>query len=401
MTRPDAVTGPPSGGGNKSGEASASSPVPQRSREKTPAQAAAAKFYDDATHLSEAAESRKQFFFLRSDSNAIHSLKDWSEKQWRDKLVAESLKKEARVLLKALFGADEGARLLSATSGDVDDAAKLIKQRIGTDLPLSEWRAIITFQNHALNEHHLDEEEGLVGYMESDLLSNYVFNREFPLGVEERLVQDRWAFAIENSGLHVVRHKGNALVTMAVYLAMLGVALAAIGFLAYKMSQDGTWTIADTMEDVNDPANAQKIVDRTKARRAILAIILARNSRAFRRNSLTRSSLPPAGARHGGVAPQRADVLALSQRLARQVWVDRPVDVDRPDRHDLGRHVGLHSRLDLRLGRGIPRVPVVADGRDGVRDGIDPQRQVRAVLHHHHLRHVLHGESCHGVRAVP
>ncbi len=267
LTRPDAVTGPPSGGGNKSGEASASSPVPQRSREKTPAQAAAAKFYDDATHLSEAAESRKQFFFLRSDSNAIHSLKDWSEKQWRDKLVAESLKKEAKVLLKALFGADEGARLLSATSGDVDDAAKLIKQRIGTDLPLSEWRAIITFQNHALNEHHLDEEEGLVGYMESDLLSNYVFNREFPLGVEERLVQDRWAFAIENSGLHVVRHKGNALVTMAVYLAMLGVALAAIGFLAYKMSQDGTWTIADTMEDVTDPANAQKIVDRTKARR--------------------------------------------------------------------------------------------------------------------------------------
>ena len=95
-----------------------------------------------------------------------------------------------------------------------------------------------------------------------------IFNREFPLGVEERLVQDRWAFAIENSGLHVVRHKGNALVTMAVYLAMLGVALAAIGFLAYKMSQDGTWTIADTMEDVTDPANAQKIVDRTKARRA-------------------------------------------------------------------------------------------------------------------------------------
>ena len=282
LTRPDAVTGPPSGGGNKSGEASASSPVPQRSREKTPAQAAAAKFYDDATHLSEAAESRKQFFFLRSDSNAIHSLKDWSEKQWRDKLVAESLKKEAKVLLKALFGADEGARLLSATSGDVDDAAKLIKQRIGTDLPLSEWRAIITFQNHALNEHHLDEEEGLVGYMESDLLSNYVFNREFPLGVEERLVQDRWAFAIENSGLHVVRHKGNALVTMAVYLAMLGVALAAIGFLAYKMSQDGTWTIADTMEDVTDPANAQKIVDRTKARAAQFgAILLARNSRAI------------------------------------------------------------------------------------------------------------------------
>ncbi len=115
--------------------------------------------------------------------------------------------------------------------------------------------------------------------MESDILSNYVFNREFPLGVEERLVQDRWAFAIENSGLHVVRHKGNALVTMAVYLAMLGVALAAIGFLAYKMSQDGTWTIADTMEDVTDPANAQKIVDRTKARRSSAQFL--RNSAQF------------------------------------------------------------------------------------------------------------------------
>ena len=69
---------------------------------------------------------------------------------------------------------------------------------------------------------------------------------------------------------------------MAVYLAMLGVALAAIGFLAYKMSQDGTWTIADTMEDVTDPANAQKIVDRTKARRAQFgAILMARNSRAI------------------------------------------------------------------------------------------------------------------------
>ena len=59
----------------------------------------------------------------------------------------------------------------------------------------------------------------------------------------------------------------------------LGVALAAIGFLAYKMSQDGTWTIADTMEDVTDPANAQKIVDRTKARRSSAQFL--RNSAQF------------------------------------------------------------------------------------------------------------------------
>ena len=101
---------------------------------------------------------------------------------------------------------------------------------------------------------------------------------------------------------------------------MLGVALAAIGFLAYKMSQDGTWTIADTMEDVTDPANAQKIVDRTEARR------IRNSSGAIRavRQLADALDLPPAGARAAAASLLSALTFSLLESTApRQVGVDR------------------------------------------------------------------------------
>ena len=211
--------------------------------------------------------------------------------------------------------------------------------------------------------------------MESDILSNYVFNREFPLGVEERLVQDRQGrMRSTRSGLHVVRHKDDErdLVTMAVYLATLGARSRDRLPRVQDVAGLASWTIADTMEDVTDPANAQKIVDRQFRAGAISPAILLARCRPASTFAPAHDPRRAPTFRLGGALTVASllDALTFSlsgNGIARQVWVDRPVDVDRPLGMTLGGAWGfiLDSGAHDGSDEGFREVPVVADSWDG------------------------------------
>ena len=66
---------------------------------------------------------------------------------------------------------------------------------------------MIAYQNACLNASHELDDESEAFYMSPGLLSNAVFRRDFPLGVDARVAKRRHRFAIENSGAFEVRHR--------------------------------------------------------------------------------------------------------------------------------------------------------------------------------------------------
>jgi hypothetical protein len=59
---------------------------------------------------------------------------------------------------------------------------------------------VVAYQNACLNASHELDDEHEAFYMSPGLLSNALFRRDFPLGVDKRIAQYRWRFAVENSG---------------------------------------------------------------------------------------------------------------------------------------------------------------------------------------------------------
>ena len=59
---------------------------------------------------------------------------------------------------------------------------------------------MVAYQNACLNASHELDDDHEAFYMSPGLLSNALFRRDFPLGVDKRIAQYRWRFAVENSG---------------------------------------------------------------------------------------------------------------------------------------------------------------------------------------------------------
>ena len=85
------------------------------------------------------------------------------------------------------------------------------------------------------NRGRILSEEGshALWYLHGDLLSNMMFNRDFPLGVEDKVLYDPWRFAIEWSGLREVTHQKNKAINLLVWAALLGVVGFGIGCRIY------------------------------------------------------------------------------------------------------------------------------------------------------------------------
>ena len=66
-------------------------------------------------------------------------------------------------------------------------------------------------------------------------VSNYIFRREFPLGVEDRVLRERWEFAVRHSGLNTVRHIDSSVVSISVYAAMGSATACFVGYMLYVM----------------------------------------------------------------------------------------------------------------------------------------------------------------------
>lgn len=220
---------------------------------------------DDVKHLREAVERMQQFYFMRSNAHAVHGLQDWTLKVWIESLTA--FPEETSNLARGLGMAG------LIDNGEVQALAEALKQRLGGPMTAKDWRLVVEFQNKTLNHEHSQDEAAIVHYLSPALLSNHLFDREFPLGIEGRVLRNKYGFAVRHSGLYDVKHRANSAVTVAVYGVLAVLTVAFFAYLATQMTSDGLWTIADTVQDLSDADWSTKMKVRNKERGTVASLL--------------------------------------------------------------------------------------------------------------------------------
>ena len=206
---------------------------------------------------------------MASDSLAVQGLKDWSADQWAS--AFESYPKAAMKFCTELIGGEEHE---FDEPSQRQKAARLGKAHMDDALEGGQWEMVIRFQNfyaqmEAGRGKHTDY------YMEQPLIWNYMFDRDFPLGVEEQLLSEPWPFAVEHSGVRQVGHAPNSTVTVLVYFAMLAVIVMGLFMLLRLMVREQLWNLVEgTEQDHRDAARATLLTNvRTKDRGTVASIL--------------------------------------------------------------------------------------------------------------------------------
>ena len=147
---------------------------------------------EDLAKVKEAVETLQTFYFMRTDAECVHGLQDWTEAMWAEAVAAHP--EHAAPVVEGLLSVDE------ARSRDSHALASAIRQRLGSAaLSAREWGLVLKFQNVVLNHgHHHDDSPAAIHYLAPPLLSNVLFNREFPLGIEGSVMRQRYAFAVRH-----------------------------------------------------------------------------------------------------------------------------------------------------------------------------------------------------------
>lgn len=117
----------------------------------------------------------------------------------------------------------------SGGAPDYDEAARQVQAACGSSLLHEKWMMIVAYQNscsHTVNDESLHEGGTTLAmpdsgkgvdvvsstYLDSSVLTNMMFDRDFPLGVEEAIVKNPLPFALAHSGLREIKHKRSLLV---------------------------------------------------------------------------------------------------------------------------------------------------------------------------------------------
>jgi len=224
----------------------------------------------EGANISKAITQKSRFYYMSSDSLAVHGLKDWSGEEWAKKF--ERHPQAATKFCMQFIGGDPQ---------DFDeaherlDAARQVKARMDDAMEGGEWQQVVRFQNYCTQK-----EGGRQGnsdyYMEPSLFWNYVFDRDFPLGVEDRLVGEPWHFAVEHSGIRQVGHAANSKITAAVYLSVLGVIVFAIFYVMRLMvGKAELWKLKEgTEQDKTNIGKMQDLIsDRTQDRGTVASCL--------------------------------------------------------------------------------------------------------------------------------
>ena len=182
--------------------------------------------------------------------------------------------------------------------------ARDLRQKLAEASRMSDWEAVMAFQNVAQNYERGEgdqphtgppgsaaarrEEEALhmedePKYLEQSVLSQMVFDREFPLGVEETIMQeDRvYRFAIQHSGggCHRVRHHDSNILSTLIYVMVLAGIIFFFFYLFYRMyGQPDQWTIEGTIQDVTVPGYSELVKNRGQQRGRVASLL---NSMTF------------------------------------------------------------------------------------------------------------------------
>ena len=199
---------------------------------------------NEIVHMPEKLEPMGQFFFMRADAQPVRGLRDWTEAEWEAALeeypvVGVRLVNDLRALGGSSFTPEPGPAA----------EARAIKERVSDALTMSEWAKIVEFQNSCLNQKFQSEQAVQIHYLDANLLSNYVFKRDFPLGVEDGVLRDRWKFAVAHSGLNTVRHLDSSIVSVSVYAAMGAATCCFVGYMMYiMMGKSHLWLLEATLQ---------------------------------------------------------------------------------------------------------------------------------------------------------
>ena len=111
-------------------------------------------------------------------------------------------------------------------------------------------------------------------YLDAPLFWNYMLARDFPLGVDERLVEQPWEFAVAQSGAREVGHRRNSVVSLLVLLSMFALFVFAMFYLLRLMvGTPELWALASTVQDASASAASLLISARTKERGTVASCL--------------------------------------------------------------------------------------------------------------------------------
>ena len=223
---------------------------------------------NDLEGVTEVLENHLEFPFLAKETHPMHGLQDWSTAVWARQI--EKNPELSALLAKVLCDVpDDGSIRIEPI-----ELATQVKAALRQAQPLSKWRTVIAFQNAILNSSHNLDNETEAFYIAPELLSTAVFRRDFPLGVDKRVAQYRWKFAIENSGLAEIRHRESKGVTIGIYLLLVFLIVATIAYLLnYTVGAPEDWTMDSTEQDTSRPSYMADVARRTKNRGAVASIL--------------------------------------------------------------------------------------------------------------------------------
>ena len=191
----------------------------------------------DAADLPKALQARLRFAFLGEDVKCVHGLLDWNATEWSKEF--ETYPTESKEFLHMLLGE---VPMKPDGQIDLELAGQKVKVTCAGMLPHHQWLRIVKFQNDCTLRSRpnarggASDAERKESYLSNALLSNMLFDRDFPLGVEDCVLDNPYPFAVEHSGLYEVRHKKNRIVNVAVFGLVFGLMLTAVSYMLYLMT---------------------------------------------------------------------------------------------------------------------------------------------------------------------
>ena len=234
-------------------------------------------------------EDHLEFQFMHANTQLLQGLQDWPTASWEEYIsdnprLAQTLAKMIEV--NEFGGTGPPVQPASASLGgiaiepapepaDPKELAGKVKALFKGPLPISEWRTLLAFQNACINQAHTIDEDATSFYISPAVLSNALFLRDFPLGVDSRVAGEaRYKFAIKNSGLFDVRHRESKKVTYTILVGLifLGV-FVVIYLLMYTVGNPDVWTMTETMQNVRARDYTKNVNTRTKERGRVASII--------------------------------------------------------------------------------------------------------------------------------
>jgi len=236
-------------------------PRPQPSTRRQP--------FEDVVKMYHDLEQMGKFVFMRPEAHMVRSLQAWNNLDWENAITKH--RKEATDFFATVTALDE-AELATLQP---ESQARRVREALGHALTMSDWERVVRFQNGCLNaDREMDVDSHYLG---QNLLDNYIFRRDFPLGVEGHVTSERhvWKFAVQQSGVNTIHHKPSSFISVSVYAAMASCTVALFGYLIYVMTKDGLWSLADTLQDPSVPTLSADIRARNKSRGTAASLLSA------------------------------------------------------------------------------------------------------------------------------